>query len=272
MSVATAYHPHHYRQQRSVGSALIIVLWLLAALALLAAGVGQLVRDQARYSLAHQQLLQGQAAGEVAIYLALLQWQAEGEQPQPSRDTVEVDVDGLPITVEFQPWTGLVNINHAADGLWAALLMGAAGLPQGAANALGQAIVEARQTLRETGPNPPPGPWETIQDLLLVPGMDYSVYAAIAPYVVAHQDGQSGVHAELAPEELQQWLQAGASEQLLSSTDNGKFYTVTAWVPTNSPAVVKVQRDLLWQSQDLSGLPWTLLASRASLQPMGHTP
>lgn len=49
------------------GMALIVVLWMLAALSLFAASLGTLVRDQAQQAQVQRNLVQGQAIGEAAM-------------------------------------------------------------------------------------------------------------------------------------------------------------------------------------------------------------
>lgn len=249
-------------RQRQRGMALIVVLWMLAALSLFVASLGSQVRDQASQALVQRHLAQGRAAGEAAILLALQQLQQA--ERNPGAEVLQVAFAGQVITVRLQPWAGLVNINRASDSLLAAVLMGAAQLPRAQAQALAHAIVQRRQ---EDAQDSRSGPWETTQDLLTVPGMTYPIYLRLQPYLVASADSRSTVAQETAPQALRTWLQAAAPEQLHASADNGRLYTVTAQVLIPDQGSVLVQRPLVWSRQASTGLPWVLLATTTIWQP-----
>ena len=125
------------------GMALIVVLWMLAALSLFAASLGSQVRDRANQALVQRYLVQGRATGEAAIFLALQQIQQQGKRL--GIQNVEVSFAGQTIAVHLQPWSGLVNINRATENLWTALLIGAAQLSRPQAQVLARAIVQQRQ-------------------------------------------------------------------------------------------------------------------------------
>lgn len=252
-----------YSPKSQRGMALIVVLWMLAALSLFAAGLGSQVRDQASQALVQRHLVQGRAVGEAALWLALEQLQRDNRRP--GAEVVQVAFAGQPVAVQFQPWSGLVNINRASEGLWAALLMGATQMPRSHAQALGQAIVAQRQQLDRTETKG----WETPQDLLGVSGMTYPVYARLVPYVVASTDTRTTVSQDMAPPPLRTWLQAAAPEYLQASADNGKFYTVVAHVPIPDQGTVLVQRSLAWDRQASTGLPWALFAPTTMWRPVG---
>lgn len=252
--------PRHPLQR---GMALIVVLWMLAALSLFAASLGSQVRDRAQQALVQRHLVQGRALGEAAIFLALQQ------RPQTQRDggaeAVPVAFAGHTIAVRWQSWAGLVNINRANESLLTALLMGAAQLSRPQAQLLAQAIVQQRQ---EESQSAREGPWESVQDLLTVPGMTYPLYTLLQPYLVASTDSRTTVAQNLAPPQLRTWLQALAPDQLHTSADNGKFYTVTAEVVIDGQGSVLVQRPWVMYRQPSTALPWTLQASRVFWQPL----
>ena len=245
------------------GMALIVVLWMLAALSLFAASLGMLVRDRASQALVQRQLTEGRAAGDAAILLALQQWQQKARRP--GAETVHTNFAGDVIPVHFQPWAGLVNINHAPETVWTALLVGAAQVPRSQAQALAHTIVQQRQALAQTTRQ---GPWEAPQDLLAIPGIHYTLYYNLQPYLIASTDSRSTIVQDAAPVALRNWLQSMAPEQLQASNDNGRLYTVTAQVSVPEQGTVFVQRTLSWNRDDYTGLPWTLLAANTTWQPL----
>lgn len=246
------------------GMVLIVVLWMLAALSLFAANLGSLVRDQAQQISVQRHLVQGKATGQAAIYLALLTLAKENRRPEV--ESLAVNFSDQTVAVQFQPWSGLVNINQASAAVWKSLLQGAGGLGAQQANQLAQTIVDFREQLRQQQGRVFAQPWDTAQDVLQVPGLGYSTYTKLQPYLVASAKKTSTIAQPMAPPELAQWLQAYAPEQLRSSPDNDGLYTVTAWVPVQD-GTVRVQCHMAWQSQPATGLPWTLLASTAIWQP-----
>lgn len=246
------------------GMALIIVLWMLAALSLFVASLGGVVRTQAHQTLVQRNLVQAQAVGEAAMYLALQKLQQENRRPTLER--IPVAFAGQRIEVQFQPWSGLVNINQAPVATWRALLQGAAGLGAQQAAALAQAIVATREQMRQQQERAFPQPWDMPQDLLQVPGLDYGIYIRLQPYLVASTQTNRSVVQNAAPQQLLRWLQAQAPDQLQVGSDNDKLYTVQALVPL-SDGTVQVQRHLAWQNQSSVGLPWALLASTAVWRP-----
>lgn len=259
------HHNHHRATPRAQrGMALIIVLWMLAALSLFVASLGGLVRDQARQASVQRNLMQGQAVGEAAMYLALQQLQQENRRP--AAESIAVAFAGYTVQVRFQPWSGLVNINQAPQATWKALLQGAAGLGAQQAGALAQAIVDARERTRKEQEGAFRQPWATLQDLLQVPGLGYGIYIRLQPYLVASARNARTVGQNTAPPELLRWLQAQAPEQLHAGGDSDGLYTLEAWVPLPD-GMVRVQRHLSWQRQTSTGLPWALLASSAVWRP-----
>ena len=246
------------------GMALIVVLWMLAALSLFAASLGTLVRDQAQQALVQRNLVQGQAIGEAAMYLALEKIQQENRRPVA--ETLAIAFAHHTVQIHFQPWAGLVNINQAPAPTWKALLQGAAGLSAQQAGALAQTIVSTREQMRQEQARAFSQPWEAVQDILQVPGLGYGTYIQLQPYLVASEKNTRTVGQNAAPPELLRWLQAQAPEQIHASVDNDGLYTLEASVPFPD-GMVRVKRHLAWQKHPATGLPWVLLASTAAWHP-----
>ncbi len=131
------------------GMALVLVLWIVAALAVFASSLGGVVRQEAAVGGVSRNLATGRAAGEAAIYLAL---QRMATRPEALREPVLEPVTlpgGQIVEVEVVPWSGLVDINGATPELLAVLFQHAAGLSQGAAMAMAQTVRQARDAMRQ---------------------------------------------------------------------------------------------------------------------------
>ena len=173
--------------------ALIAVLWIVAALSLLVIGVSDTVRQQTRSVGAERDQITGQALGEAAIALALQQLQATPERPR-GIVTATAPYAGVPFEVEVAPLNGLISLNGAPPELLASLLQVAGGLSAAPAQALAASLAEWRDGRPELEPTADPAArqprrFEAVEDLLLVPGVDYGLYARLAPLVSADLTG-----------------------------------------------------------------------------------
>ena len=124
--------PRRATGRAAAGMALIAVLWIVAALALLVSGMTETVRRQVRQTSAVRDAVSAAAAGQAAIQLALQDLQANAQRPDALMRR-DIDFDGVPISVELLPVTGLVSVNGAPAELLQAVLTYAGGLPPGAA-------------------------------------------------------------------------------------------------------------------------------------------
>ena len=163
--------------------ALIAVLWIVAALSVMVTGVTSTVRQQIQVAGLQRDQASGQALGQAAIALALQAMQAARE-PVPGVTSVSVPYAGQQIAVEVAPLNGLIPLNGAGADLLAALLRVAGGLAPAPAQALATALVEwrdGRPAGDAAGADARQRQFEAPEDLLLVPGVDYALYARPAP-------------------------------------------------------------------------------------------
>lgn len=175
---------------RARGMALLAVLWIVAALSIAVTGVVQSVRNEARVVSATRDLLTGGARASAAVALVLQSMQS---QPQPGGrlQRERVVYDGQEIEVTVQPLNGLINVNSASTALLARLLLLGGGLEPAQANALAEQLAEARST---GGLRAMSGGFESAEDLLRVPGVDYELYAKIFPLITADLQGGGRVN------------------------------------------------------------------------------
>ncbi|OBY86910.1 general secretion pathway protein GspK [Delftia sp. JD2] len=239
------------------GMALVLVLWIVAALAIFASSLGGVVRQEAAVGGVTRNMAEGRAVGEAAIYLTL-QRMATSPTNLKAFESVTVPVAGRIIPVEVIPWSGLVNINNAPPALLALVLSRFSGLGSGQAEAMAQAIVQTREEMRRRSIRVP---FEATEDLLQVPGMTYAIYAPLRHFVVADSDGRPGVNLEASPLALRAVLETadvGGIRQAQSSSR----YTVIARVPFEAAGAVLVMRQVdVRQQRPMGQLPWTDFSS-----------
>lgn len=256
--------------------ALIAVLWVLAAFSVLVASLGYTVRQQARLVTGERDAVVAQALADGAIQLALQQLQAANQRPEALlRDTV--DFAGHSIVVTIQPLSGRIDLNHAPPPLLSALLQVAGGLPPAAAEGLTQQLVEWR------GGRPGGGaPWrfEAVEDLLLVPGVDYALYERLRSLVTTDTDSGAGVAPLAALPDVLAVLtrgDAGRAAQIAAARDSGQpgvdlstldpslaqsgstdRYRIQAEVPIDTGKIATFVRTVLLD-RSVVGVPWRTL-------------
>ncbi len=178
------------------GVALLAVLWIVAALSILVTGMVQAQRDEVRLVSSGRQTVQGHAIANAAIQM-VLQEMASRTEPLSRLSRRDVSYAGLTVAVEIIPINGLVDINRAPEPLLTALFTVAGGLAAARASALAKAVVAARLP----GPGALRGPrFEAIEDLLQIPGVDYSLYARLSALITTDAMGSGRVNAMAAPE------------------------------------------------------------------------
>ncbi|PWW43747.1 general secretion pathway protein K [Melaminivora alkalimesophila] len=270
---------------RQRGLALVAVLWLVAALSLMATAMTQSVRSEARTTARTRDLVVASALGESAMQLALQSLVVSGKRPDRLvRD--EVPYAGTLVAVQAAPLNGYIDINRAPVELLAQMLQTAAGLPPDRAGPLAHAIVEHRTT---AGPSGRPDTFEAPEDLLRVPGLEYPVYAGIAPLVTAGLGGSGGVNPLAAPPQVLRVLAAGndaAVAHFLAGReadqvglDQSAFNAawldsggsegveLVARVPLADGGAVRVVRRYFLGARGTDGLPWRVFHAENFFEP-----
>lgn len=250
------------------GMALIAVLWIVAALSLMAIGLSSAVRGHITAASQQRDAISGQAVGEAAMHLALQALMAMPQLPRATEHTT-VHYQGVDVRIELAPLTGLIGLNTASADLLAAVLASAGGLPAGQAQELAQRIVQWRDSVPGAGDPTRPGPqtatrpaqFEAAEDLLLVPGVDYALYARLAPLVSADLPASGGINPAAAPAGVRAALAGTGFLNPLSSAATGStvFYRLHASVPLEAGKILRLTRDLALQPDRVRGLPWRIL-------------
>jgi general secretion pathway protein K len=270
---------------RQHGIALLAVLWIVAALSILVTSMGSSVRHELRTVSASRQTLAGQAIGQAAILLALQDLVSRPGRAQALSyvDTVFRDT---PVRVRVLPLTGLIDINNAPPALLASLFRHA-GAEAKRADALAAAAVEVRSARDGRGR---PQSFEAPEDLLRVPGVDYTLYARLSTLVTADLQGTGRVSPSAAPDEVLMVLASGSVAPIVglatgrntpgAATDttrlNGEFtdtnahtqrFQLQARVPLSSGSWLLVSRTV-----DLgggpNGLQWRIIHTDVRFEPV----
>ncbi|WP_313302352.1 type II secretion system protein GspK [Diaphorobacter sp.] len=202
----------HRMPQRAQGFALIAVLWLVAALSILVSGIMLTVKSEVRVATVARQTVLAKAVAEGAMQLALQAVVAEGQLPDKQIEA-PVQYAGQQIMVRMIPMTGYININKAPVELLQAVFQIGAGLDAGAATHIAAAIEKART---EPGPSGKAAGFEAPEDLLRISGVDYPVYARIAPLVTTDSGGGGQVNPQAAPPNVLN-IVAGGNEAAVAS-------------------------------------------------------
>ncbi len=191
------------RRQRGV--ALAIVVWFLAAMSLLVAGIVYQARVDVRMAQIHVAQARVEAAGDGATRLMLAALASGQLQRQGEAQTFsgEFRVGDDLVRVELVPQAGLININGAPAELLAELFAGPGGLQPGDAQQLALSVVQWRATgsgRRALGGGM--SQFDTVEDLLKVNGVSRTLLDNIRDYIAAPGPGGAGLDWMAAPSAL----------------------------------------------------------------------
>ena len=256
------------------GMALVAVLWIVAALSIIATGLTRSIRLEGRVVAQARQGVEAQALGDGAIQIVL---QALTADPQPLRrlTVAAVSYRGVSMQVEVMPLNGLIDINMAGMPLLQRLFTVAGGLSPEVAQTTAQAVIQARENRDARGVAQR---FESEEDLLLVPGIDYDLYARLIGLITADLRGSGRVNPLAAPLEVLAVLAGGdvaLAAQIASLRDAGQAgvdtsaldgslvdtsvsrrMRVQALVPMADGAYVRVSRSVDLNARALNGAPW----------------
>ena len=214
-------------QRRQDGVALAILVWFLAAMSILVAGIVYQARTDIKLAQLHKGQAEAAAAGDGAINLAMAELmilELRGEFSGRGIRHIETYVGDLRLGVELVPVSGLIDLNLALPGLLEILFAGDPFLDKQQRQDLVQNVVEWRSSVGDLDANEATGEnragagstrrgrFEAVEDLLLVPGVGRDMFDRISHSIYVGNEGQSGVD----------WLSAPVSVlTLLNSGDQG---------------------------------------------------
>lgn len=249
----------HSARHRQGGVALAILVWFLAAMSLLVAGIVMQARVDIKLAQSHSKRAKIEAAADGAIQLALadlMLTDLEVEFEEPAEDEETYSVGDMEIAVSFTPLTGLIDINMASEDLLFLLLSKVEDLDETAAAELSLSVVEWRSataavedpygsdsqavSTRESteqsvdeveGEGLPRGRFAVIEDLLLIPGFDRRIYEAVRDAVYVNEEGQAGVDWMSAPASVLRVigdLDEATANELVAARESGEMDGVGA--------------------------------------------
>jgi len=278
--------PARFKASAQGGVALIAVLWLVAAMSLIIAGVVQSVRTEIRTAGQQRQSVVASALADASILLALQKMNTLQTAPRSGLQLIPVQFEAVSREVQVLPLNGLIDINNAPVLLLAEMYRHAGGLRPDAAQIIAQATVDTRQFKGSKGVSQG---FEAVEDLLRVPNMTYDLYVKVANLITADlQDGSGRVNPLAAPAGVLQVLTGGdvARATSLAGRRNldpnvmdtsflkPELIEMTAsnnlqlQVKVNLPDAGTLEKTWLvnWGADPRSGLPWRVTGSRQSLR------
>ena len=188
--------------RRQQGVALAIVVWFLAAMALLVLGIVSEARMDVRLAQAHVARAEVESAGDGAIRLALASL-ATGRVSAQHSSGLEFEVGGHRVWVELVPVNGLINLNSASEDLLAFLFLQAGGIPADQAQAAANSVIQWRSGVGQTDFVPKrKTQFDAVEDMMRVPGVNRALYDSVRDYVSARSGGGGAIDWSAAPQGL----------------------------------------------------------------------
>ena len=265
------------------GMALVAVLWIVAALSVMARALAGTARVQLRAGIVQRDAASGVAAGQAAVALALQEMLAQTERPRGQVLEAQIQWQDTPVQVHIAPLSGLLGLARIRAETLTALLQAAAGLPADAAEALAQAAIDWREgadIVLQEGQRRIRRRFEAVEDLMLVPGMDYAIYSRIAPLLTVEVSGAT-VDPRTAPPEvlyalapgqqarvaayLAQRSQPGADASFFDPAlvgergGTGNLYRLHVHVPLGEGTILRLVSDVALRTDSARRLPWVVL-------------
>lgn len=267
---------------RQRGVALAIVVWFIAGMTLLVAGIVAQARIETMGTQLHLARAKAVAAGDGAIHLALIEraggFEAGPNGPLVSRSSQQIG--GLSVQVEIYPGEGFVDLNSAPAEMLAALFEHAANTSPAEAQELADNVVKWRQQMQRSRSDDSPRRLHSLEDLLRIDGVTRTVLDGIRDYVVPGDWLRGAVDWSASPQELFTLLQAVSPEMAekaqrrravlaegagqrggLARGGNG-IYRADAMVEYGGRTWLRRRWMRIGASRD-SSLPWVVLRNEA---------
>ena len=195
MMAALMSAPQSRRRVES-GFVLVAVLWILAALATLAAIYSAYTINTAVASQVSDDRLQAEASIRAAVEMAAFQQLAVPEQVRPSQGGFTLRVGRTSVAIRFRSEAARVDLNSAPADLLAGLFA-AVGVDAAHAKTFADRVVgwrtkpvanadskEAQLYAKQRVPYPPrQAPFEDFLELSLLPGLPLPVVERVLPFV-----------------------------------------------------------------------------------------
>lgn len=205
---------------RPAGVALVAVLWMVAALSVLALGLAATTKSEVRSAQGVRARAEAAALGDAAIQLAVLELRST-DIGYEEYVRFDYQLGGRSISVAAVPAGGLVDLNQAGEELLIGLFAGSGGVDPELAAELAHRVVAWRtpgllveaEDYAAAGVafRPRGGPFEYPEDLLQVLGVSYPLYARVRDLITV-RGGGAGVAPKAASEAVLTLLAGGDRE------------------------------------------------------------
>lgn len=200
------------------GIVLIVVLWMVVLLSIMAGSVAYSMRTETRLAATGVELAQARALAEAGVsYAALHLWEEPGQNPAAGKWSADGSIHQWrfgpgQVSMAVEDAGGLIDLNAANRELLKGLLL-AAGVAGDRLEPLLDAIEDWRdaddlrrlngaeaEDYRAAGRTvgPKNGPFQSIEELQSVLGMNQEIYRRIAKGLTVYS-GQAGVNRASAP-------------------------------------------------------------------------
>lgn len=188
-------HVERITSQRGV--ALAVVVWFIAGMSLLVAGIVAQARVDTRMTQLHIAKATAMAAGDGAIQLMMVDT-LTGPPDEETPLSRTYRLGGQDIKVFLTPISGLIDLNAAPVQILAALFYEAGGLSEQESFALAENLVAVRGANRARGGFK----LSALEDLLRVPGSSRAVMDAVRDLVIVSESSGGATNWSQAPEEV----------------------------------------------------------------------
>ncbi|MEP4146612.1 MAG: hypothetical protein ABJL54_05280 [Halioglobus sp.] len=204
---------------RESGVALAIVVWFIAGMSLLVAGIVAHARVDTQTTQIHLARAKSVAAGDGAINLAMIQrrqgYASAGQGPQVSESRHVIG--DAEVVVRLYPADGFIDMSSAPREVLAALFHIAGNMDKGEANFVAENVVRWRGGRTENkntrSRNSGKREFYSLEDMLRVEGVSRSLLDGIRDFAIAGSWAQSSTDWSASP---------AAMMEILKSIDPGR--------------------------------------------------
>lgn len=195
------------------GLALVMVMWLVAAMSLLVASVVYVARMDVQQQQLGQAAIRASALSDKAMRLSLRQFYIEmADNPSIKQvaQNYSIDSDTGELQVDIYPASGLIHLGSLTPELLLSVLQYGVKISEDKLSILSNVLEGGFASSALAGEDLGlPGRFRALEDLLLIPGVTIDHYELLKDYFYIGQVGSPGVNPAAAPPELLSVLAAG---------------------------------------------------------------
>lgn len=201
------------------GVALAIVVWFIAGMSLLVAGIVSRAAVDTRMAQLHLARAKVSAAGDGAVQLVMLELVSGKLSTIAQEDgrVIPYRLGDVEVEVSLVPTAGLIDLNAASPEVLAALFVVATGVNREQAQRLADNVINWRISVKRLMKDKVSTRFREVEDILRVDGINRAQLDGIRGYVVAGNAAQ-GSH---------DWVQSpGSVLAVLQELDAGRYDAV----------------------------------------------